>query len=318
MLWRNRGRIGAFDFADAKPDLLLCVDYRPNYRVALFQLPFTPVILWVRDPWGSVEKQVLASLRLPEMSDDQPNGVEPPDHTTYRQVHRLSWVTRRKVLFGVTAPFLRRRVADAYAIPEPELPVLPNPLDIEPGDIPKSERPSVLFLARLDPVKRPWVATRLAEDFPEVDFVFAGKAHFSGRGTWQPDTSARNVRFLGHIDGEDKRRAIASSWILLNTSIHEGLPVSMQEALACRCAILSTLDSEGIASRFGVFTGEFGGDGMEALPALRAGLRKLLDTPGLCGRLGEEGRTWVKSIHSPERFLEAFRNLCSRLGRQIP
>jgi hypothetical protein len=69
------------------------------------------------------------------------------------------------------------------------------------------------------------------------------------------------------------------------------------------------VDTEGIVSRFGVFAGRFPGDGLAALPSLRAGLERLLGDPELRERLGREGREWIVGRHTPERFLAAFRSL---------
>jgi hypothetical protein len=92
----------------------------------------------------------------------------------------------------------------------------------------------------------------------------------------------------------------------------------VQEALACGLPLLSTLDQEGTASRFGIFVGEHGGDGSTALPALRAGLARLLSDPTERQRLGEAGRQWARRTHNPETFLAAFRGLAARVGRPLP
>jgi hypothetical protein len=69
-----------------------------------------------------------------------------------------------------------------------------------------------------------------------------------------------------------------------------------------------------VASRFGVYAGRFDGTGLESLPALAGGLRRLLDSAPLRERLGAEGRRWVAATHSRSRFLEAFADLCRRAG----
>lgn len=317
-VWRGGGRMGWLrDGGGVRPDLLLCIDYRPNYRVALLQYPRVPVLVWARDPWGEVERRCLAGLRLPGGSGEAPEGVAPPDHTSFRWVWRVSRLLLRRVRVCVTSPFLRVRLASAYGVDVRDAPVLPNP--IEPGvEGGRSERPRVLFLARVDPVKRPWVFCALARSFPDVDFVIAGKPHFRGPRTWEPVDVPANVRFTGHVDGEEKRRLLASSWVLVNTSIHEGLPVSVQEAFAFGVPLLSTLDPEGLASRFGVFVGVWPGDGMEALPALREGLRRLLEESAWRRRLGEEARAWLAAHHTPDLFLRRFREEAGRLVRLPP
>ena len=317
-VWRAGGRIAAPQLNGRKIDLLLFIDYRPNYRIVFAQKPFTPAIVWVRDPWGPDEHRDLLSLRLPGRPDERPQGITPPDHRSMRQMWQLSRLTRRKLIFATTATFLRQRVPGAYDIPRCEIPILPNLLTIRPDAVAKTARPSVLFLARMDPVKRPWLFTELARDFPEVDFLLAGKNHFTGPGSWQPENLPPNVKLLGHIDGETKRQVIASSWVLINTSIHEGLPVSMQETLACGIPQLSTLDPEETTSRFGIFVGKHGGDGLAAMPALRDGLRTLLTDHALRQRLGEAGRAWVTGVHNPTAFFSSFQDLCRRVGRPLP
>jgi len=316
--WRQDGRFGLFPRGGRGIDLLLSIDYQTTYRIAFIQWPRTPVIFWVRDPWDSNAHAELCGVRVPGQPDVQAQSTIPPNHRSMHQVWLLSRLLFRKLIFGSTADFLRARVPNAYAIPMPEIFRLPNPLAIDPAGIEKTPRPSVLFLARLFPVKRPWLFVELARAFPDADFFVAGHIHDEGPGGWQPGSLPPNIRLLGHVSGEAKRRLIASSWVLVNTSAHEGLPVSVQEALACGVPLLSTLDPDGTASRFGIFVGHHHGDGMAALPALSAGLARLLSDHAERERLGEAGRRWVTETHNPAAFLAAFRSLAARAGRPLP
>src|SRR4029079_11879393 len=64
-----------------------------------------------------------------------------------------------------------------------------------------------------------------------------------------------NLEMPGHVD-QFASGAVASalneSWILVNTAVREGLPNAFLEAAAHGCAILSAVDPDGFASRFGV------------------------------------------------------------------
>src|SRR5262249_7864598 len=149
------------------------------------------------------------------------------------------------------------------------------------GHAQKSPSPTAVFLGRLDPYKRPWIAVELARRFPEVTFLFLGQAHFSGAGSWEPVDLPPNVKLLGHTVGAEKEAALAAAWVLVNTSIHEGLAVSFLEALAWETPILSCQDSEGVSSRFGLYVGRWDGTGLESLPTFASALRRLLDSATL-------------------------------------
>ncbi len=59
----------------------------------------------------------------------------------------------------------------------------------------------------------------------------------------------------GHLDAFESTGhsgALSQSWIMVNTSSREGLPNAFLEAGAHGCAILSAVDPDGFASRFGV------------------------------------------------------------------
>jgi glycosyltransferase involved in cell wall biosynthesis len=127
-----------------------------------------------------------------------------------------------------------------------------------------------------------------------------------------PALPAGRVSLPGHIDGEEKIRLLSSAWALVNTSIHEALPISFLEALACETPILNCQDPEGTTSRFGVYVGRWDGTGLEGLPQFVEGLKRLLNDEPLRRRLGQEGRRWVQTHHTGVRFAEAFSELCRR------
>jgi glycosyltransferase involved in cell wall biosynthesis len=297
-----------------KFDCLLAIDYRPSYRSILWALPLTPILVWVRDPRPPEDVDKINTLKIPGAENIRPKGIDPIDCTSLAQVVQGSKWLGRPLLFATTASFLDAKVPGTYGVKPPKVHFLPNIIDLEPGQIKKSDRPTVVFLARLDPYKRPWIFTELAHHFPEVEFIFLGKAHFKGKGAWEPEDLPSNIKFMGHVDGDEKNQLLSSAWALINTSIHEGLAVSFLEALVCETPILSCQDPETVVSRFGIYTGRWDGSGMEGLPAFIDGLNQLLNDPELRTRLGKAGREWVEQTHSQARFLAAFQDLCSKVG----
>ena len=291
-------------------DLLLSIDYRPSYRPIFLALPRTPIVVWVRDPRPPEDMQKIKTVRIPGEKDRLPQGLITPDCTSLSKVVRFSKWFRRPVLFGTPAPFLRQKVPGTYGVVPPAVKLLPNIIDLDPGEICKSKQPSVVFLARLDPYKRPWLFVELARHFPTVDFILLGQAHFQGEGAWEPKDLPENVWVKGNIQGAEKIRILSSAWVLINTSIHEGLAVSFQEALRCETPLLSCVNPEEVVSQFGIYVGRHDGDGRTSIPHFVKGLRQLLEDGKLRDRTGKQGRAWVEKIHNKNHFLQVFRQLC--------
>lgn len=295
-------------------DLLLTIDYRPNYQFLLWAMPNTPIIIWVQDPRSPEDATKLCSLQIPGKEGVRPDGIERFNTASLQLVVRASQWLRRPVVFAAHDPSFASKIEGTYGIRAPELVFLPDPIDIDPGHVTKSNSPVVVFLGRLDPYKRPWLVLELARQFPQVIFQLMGQASFKGKGGWEPDLLPGNVQMLGHVEGTEKTRVLSSAWVLVNTSIHEGLPISMLEALACETPLLSLQDPCGLVSQFGIYAGRWDGTGLEGIPALATGLRRLLLDRHLRTKLGRAGREWVSETHNRSRFLAAFNDLCTQAG----
>ena len=156
---------------------------------------------------------------------------------------------------SVPAKFLRERVKRKYGLRNlPDF--LPTPVRI-PREVNKATRPTVCYVGRLDRRKRPESFLELPLQFPEVQFFCVGAAQ-------DPDYAARiharygqisNLEITGFVDqfSDDRlSNILGRSWILVNTSVREGLPNTFIEACGHRCAVLSALDPDEFATRFGV------------------------------------------------------------------
>lgn len=132
---------------------------------------------------------------------------------------------------------------------------LPTPVAM-PERCEKSEQPMVCFVGRLDRRKRPALFTGLASEFPAVKFVALGS---SRDARWEQQLreeyrDLQNLEMPGFVDqfnSAELSETLGRSWILINTSTREGLPNAFIEAAAHGCAILSSVDPDGFASRFG-------------------------------------------------------------------
>jgi glycosyltransferase involved in cell wall biosynthesis len=299
---------------EQKLDLVLTIDYRPQYRNVLMVLAGRPVIVWVRDPRPLEVTSVQATLRMPYGDPARPQGIKRVDCTSLATLLDSPAQPSRRFLLATPAPSLIHSIAGAFGVSDIECMFLPNIVDIPSHDIKKHDRPRAIYLGRLDPIKRPWLFVELARLFPTVEFLMLGQSHFRGPGSWLPRRLPQNVKLLGHVDGTQKRELLSSGWVLVNTSIHEALATSFLEALACETPLLSCTNQEDIVSRFGIFIGTHNGDGMASLPYFAAGLERLIEDVGLRNHLGKAGREWVLRTHNEINFLEQFKKLCAAAG----
>lgn len=172
----------------------------------------------------------------------------------------------------------------------------------------KSERPLICFVARLDRRKRPHIFFELAGQFPEVDFVAVGagqnstfEAQLRARYASLPNLELRG--FVDQFDGSALSDLLSRSWILVNTSLREGLPTSFVEAAGHGCAILSELDPDGFSSNFGhhVTDGDYA-----------AGLRALLRDENWMEK-GSLGREYCREAFAVDTSIKNHLNIYESL-----
>jgi glycosyltransferase involved in cell wall biosynthesis len=176
---------------------------------------------------------------------------------------------------------------------------LPNP--VRPPVIPvqKAEDPTVCFVGRWDSRKRPELFFELARTFPDVRFIALGQGRTAARtaALRRRYAGIGNLELEGFVDQFSSTRfqqVLSQSWILVNTALREGLPRSFLEAAAFKCAILSRVDPDGFASRFGYRVGndDFAG-----------GLRQLLKDEAW-RRRGEEAHEYVTRKYGFEQSIQ--------------
>ena len=173
-------------------------------------------------------------------------------------IYEDSWWVRRAVRQAdgrfAAAQLLIPKAREKYHLRcDPEF--LPTPVRI-PANVEKSPAPTVCFVSRWDRRKRPELFFELVDQFPNVRFLAAGKSRDQ---EWDQHLHAKyghlpNLEMLDFIDQFQSDRLstlLGKSWILINTAAREGLPNSFIEAAAHRCAILSAVDPDGFATRFG-------------------------------------------------------------------
>ena len=252
--------------------------------------PGVPHLVTCRDPRGLAEH--LVEWRYSGLG----RRLQAPATWLYEASSFVKEAVRRAHRVFCAAPFLRERVRGLYGV---ESEFLPSPVRVEAHAPRKSDRPLVLFVGRWDRRKRVERFFDLARRFPEVRFVAVGRSHdasYDGR-LREKGRAISNLEmpgFLSLFDTRELESYYEAAWVLVNTSVREGLPYTFLEAAAHGCAVLSGLDPDGFASRFGVVAGE---------DSLAEGLRSLLKAD--CWRQkGALGREYVAETFAEERSLD--------------
>ncbi|MEO5906939.1 MAG: glycosyltransferase family 4 protein [Saprospiraceae bacterium] len=228
-------------------------------------------------------------------------------------IYEYNFIVRKAVrnAEGVFVPahFLKEKAKRIYNY-HSEIGFLPTPTEI-PEHVFKSEKPSVLYMCRIDPRKRPELTLSLAGDFPDVTFHIAGKARMPA---YESDLKEKyghfpNLHFHGFInqfEGNAHHELLSQSWIHINTSVREGLPNSFVEAAGHKCAILSQVNPDDFASKFGIHVeGEDFAKGLSALL-----------TNDLWKSRGEKGFEYVRDVYEVSAAIQAHEEVYHRNFRR--
>ncbi len=184
---------------------------------------------------------------------------------------------------------------------------MPNFVDVPPLPS-KSERPSVVWLGRLDEIKRPELCLNLAKSFHNVTFNILGKSHDEATQERLQKNYAEyeNIHFLGFNDGELKEQVLNEAWILVNTSLYECLPVSFLEAFAHGCAVLSTQNPDNLTDTFGYYCPP----SVDMHTDLQRGLLHLLES---WEARGISAYRYAKKFHETSKCVQDHINLYKQL-----
>lgn len=193
-------------------------------------------------------------------------------------------------------------------------PVIPKP-NCAPWE--NRERGQVLFLGRLGKRKGVYdllsAASQIQVKCKSLNLRLGGDGELA-----QVMNYARELRLdgqvemLGWVSGKEKEKALDRAWLYALPSYHEGLPMSILEAMAAGLPILST-PIAGIP--------EAVTDGIEGflvppgnIEMLSCKLERLINEPGLAKRMGESARKKIESTFSAQMVLPQLERIYFELG----
>lgn len=185
---------------------------------------------------------------------------------------------------------------------------MPYPIDLPETTPQKSETPTVIFVGRFDRRKRIEFFFELVPQFPDVEFLSIGRAHEKSydqylRKKWGRLKNLKMTGYISRFDNPGLSDYYERAWILVNTSAREGLPYTFLEAAGYGVAILSCLDPESFASKFGYYVtnGDF-----------EFGLRYLLEKDRWRKR-GEKAMAFVRSTWKEKECIDRHLDLYQHL-----
>lgn len=259
-----------------------------------------PWIFWIQDPRPWYEWREIRSVSI---------APEPVywDQKVYDEVNEhYRGRGRREIRFITQAVSLNEKAMDLYRLwDDVKIDFVPNPVEIpevNTDEILEKKENKIIFLGRLDDVKRVWIFCEIAKAIPEYEFVVVGKTlkKESLHAIEKYRSGISNLKFTGHLDGAEKFEQLSRAKILVNTSIHEALPVSFVEALAVGTLIVSNQNPDHLAERFGRWIGRVSGDGFEAVSKFVAAVRDVIRDDARRDRTAREAMQYVLQTHAPE------------------
>ncbi|KGA56879.1 MULTISPECIES: glycosyltransferase family 4 protein [Proteus] len=263
--------------------------------------PSKRLILWIQDPRPMYEWDEIFTVKLiPETSYY--------NQKIYDLVH--SWYKQGRVRFITQAKCLNQKAIDLYNL-DKNVPIdfAPNPIDIDyKFDVtthPKQN--NVVFLGRIASVKRGWIFCEIAKKMPEYNFYVLGKifrADDKNHDIMSEYEKIPNLHFVGHVEGEKKNKYLRDAKVLVNSSIHEALPVSFLEALSFGTLLVSNRNPDDLTSKFGIHVGEVLGNGFDKVDLFVNAVRELIENDEKRKTLSIEAIDYVKKIHSVDDFIK--------------
>ena len=119
-----------------------------------------------------------------------------------------------------------------------------------------------------------------------------------------PGGGIKNLHFAGHVDGEEKADYLRKAKILVNTSIHEALPVSFLEALSYGTLLVSNRNPEELTAKFGIWVGDVLGDGFDKVDLYVEAIRKIMADEKQRMQKAREAVAYVREVHNVPRFVK--------------
>lgn len=258
------------------------------------------LLFWIQDPRPASDWDEIRTVKLLQEG-------------SYWREELYQFINKKfkegSVTFISQGEFLKGKAKELYKLPKNlEIGTLLNPIDVDSNfDVNSYEKKNiVIFLGRLENVKRAWIFFEIAKKMPELEFYVLGATKRDAEKNEKiisTYSNVRNLHFLGHVEGEMKKKFLRDAKILVNTSIHEAVPISFLEALSYGTLIVSNQNPDGLTDRFGVYVGKVLGDGFDSVDKFKKGINKILSNEVRRKEISVEAVDYIRENHSVSKII---------------
>lgn len=297
-------------FKEQKFDIYLSIEMSKIAYEVMRREKDKKLILWVQDPRPDYDWEEIKSVPMSNEYDSYVNYYSKWEGRIQSLLKKLN-EEKRLVLIS-QGEYLKKKAIDLYKLPkDTKIEYFPNPVVINDNFNIADKKDNVLFLGRLTPVKRPWIYFELAKKFPENIFYVCGQGTEIDK-IIEKYKGVKNLKFMGHVSGEEKDRLLRECKVLVNTSIHEAIPVSFLEAISYGQKLLSCQNPDDITKNNGYFTGTILGEGLDKLGEFEKGLKVCFETYNEEEIV--ESIEKIKNNHNLDKFINNMRELLKKEG----
>lgn len=280
-------------------DAYLSIELTDDYVLKNEKNKNKKLVLWIQDPRPMYEWDEINTVKLFTETCYYNQAI-------YDLVH--DWYKQGRVRFISQAHFLNQKAIDLYSLDRNiDITYLPNPIEIdEEFDIKKHQKQNkIIFLGRLESVKRGWLFCEIAKRLPEYQFYVLGQTFRESdrnKEIFAQYQQIPNLHFVGHVEGDEKTEFLKDAKILVNTSIHEALPISFLEALSYGTLIVSNRNPDDLTAKFGVYVGNVLGDGFNKVDLYVSAIQKLMGDEQAMQDLSLQAIEYIKAVHNIKSF----------------
>ena len=254
------------------------------------------------------------------------SGWENPKYgTVARQTIRHAFKTGMTRAHCVTtvADHLRRKIRDNYRVDALVMPSgmdegQPAPVDLIGRKYRLTGLDYLLFLGRIDPIKRVhWLPDLLPLLDRSVKIVIAGGPQDAATRSYHAEMIRRcsphpQIVFTGPVSGKEKAELLCNCLLFLAPSVYEGLPIALLEAVSYgRCCVASRIPAHEEVITDGTNGYLFNtGDRADFMEAVRLALAQPLEAIAAFGsRAKQDGLKRFNWQHTATQYEKLFRQM---------